>query len=271
MIIHSIGRIARTPIFASFLIATVVQAQPLQPSGGWNVDYGETQCIALRKFGSKEDGWMFGVRPSFNKESFELMISREGSGPSSIEQDSGAVDFGSGPIKTQVLRYKTPDSRISVQRYRVSADELRRKLNAREVMLSIGSKSMRFSLQGFAQVVKALDTCLADLRQHWNSDTALGTGAKSAKGDVRRLFTGDDYPAIALLENHEGQATFILLVDEKGKVAGCDLARPSGVPVLDVMGCEVFRKRARFTPARNAAGQPVRDTVVSPPVRWKIM
>lgn len=210
------------------------------------------------------------LRPSFNRESFEILLTREGSGPSSIEQEQGVVDLGAGSIKTRVLKYKTPGSRISVQRYRLPADDVRRSTDARELTFGNGKKKFSISQAGLAAVIRALDTCVADLRKHWNADAAPAAKATSAQGDIRGLFTPNDYPAIALTEQLEGQATFTLLVDEKGKVAGCDLVKPSGVPALDVMGCEVLRKRAQFNPARDATGQPVRSTVVSPPVRWRV-
>jgi protein TonB len=62
----------------------------------------------------------------------------------------------------------------------------------------------------------------------------------------------------------------ILLVDEAGKVAGCDVLSPSGIPALDIMGCQVIRNRARFTPALDATGKPVRSTVVTPPIIWSM-
>jgi periplasmic protein TonB len=60
----------------------------------------------------------------------------------------------------------------------------------------------------------------------------------------------------------------ILLINEAGKVAGCDVLTPSGIPALDIMGCQVIRSRAKFTPAVDANGKPVRSTVVTPPIVW---
>ena len=72
----------------------------------------------------------------------------------------------------------------------------------------------------------------------------------------------------AMLRSQEGKAQFLLLIDESGKVAGCDVLVASGVPAFDVMGCQVIRDKAKFSPAREAKGAAVRSTVVTPPVKW---
>lgn len=68
----------------------------------------------------------------------------------------------------------------------------------------------------------------------------------------------------------EGDAQFLLLIDENGKVAGCHVLIASGVPALDAMGCSVIRNRARFKPAVDSAGKPTRSTVVTPKVSWRL-
>jgi protein TonB len=64
---------------------------------------------------------------------------------------------------------------------------------------------------------------------------------------------------------------FLVLVNETGGVAGCDVVLSSGNPLLDAMGCQVIRKRARFTPALDASGKPARDSVITPEVIWQMM
>jgi len=53
-------------------------------------------------------------------------------------------------------------------------------------------------------------------------------------------------------------------------VAGCHLLLASGVPVLDAMGCVVIQERARFQPALDSSGKPVRSTFITPKIRWRI-
>lgn len=129
---------------------------------------------------------------------------------------------------------------------------------------------MTFALRSMPELLRGLQSCTADLEAYWNSNGEKdGKIAKSAKGDVRSVFTADDYPNIAVNLEQSGKTQFLLLVDEKGLVAGCHVLKPSGVPVLDAMGCQVIRKRTRFSPARDAQGKPVRSTVTTPPVVWR--
>jgi protein TonB len=74
-----------------------------------------------------------------------------------------------------------------------------------------------------------------------------------------------------MLNSQEGTVQFLLLVDEKGAVAGCHIEKPSGVPILDAAGCQVIRERLKLTPARDAQGRPVRSSLVTPPITWRLL
>jgi protein TonB len=53
-------------------------------------------------------------------------------------------------------------------------------------------------------------------------------------------------------------------------VSGCEIIRSSGHKSLDDATCSILQRRARFTPARAADGQPIASTVVSPPIVWRL-
>jgi protein TonB len=84
-----------------------------------------------------------------------------------------------------------------------------------------------------------------------------------AKGDLRRFFSSDDYPWMALIKDQEGQVQFSILIDEKGRVADCSVIEPSGVAVLDAQSCAILTERASFTPAIGTDGKPARDSYIS--------
>jgi periplasmic protein TonB len=94
--------------------------------------------------------------------------------------------------------------------------------------------------------------------------------AQSAKGDLRTLFSADDYPAAAQSSGAEGTAQATLTIGPDGRVVGCNLSRSTGNSSLDSATCNILRRRAKFTPARDSNGQPTTDTVTTPPIVWRL-
>ena len=91
-----------------------------------------------------------------------------------------------------------------------------------------------------------------------------------ARGDVRTLFSTDDYPASALSAGAEGTAQAQLTIGPDGRVVGCNLVRSTGNGALDSATCNILRRRAKFTPAKDSNGQPTTDSYTTPPIRWQL-
>ena len=94
--------------------------------------------------------------------------------------------------------------------------------------------------------------------------------AQSAKGDLRTLFSTDDYPAAAASAGAEGTVQATLTIGPDGRVAACNVTRSSGNSSLDSTTCNILRRRAKYTPARDSNGQPTTDTVSTPPIVWRL-
>lgn len=251
---------------------TASAGEPLQPLTPWNLDYGETQCLALRDFGSAKDPITFGIRPSPNGETYELLVVIKRSGPYFAEELEGSVDFGRGPIKAWLLHFAGKRSKTAIQQFRITSAEMAQARSATAVTLRLkGVRELSFALANMPALLAGLERCTVDLQSYWNMyGRENGTVAVRARGDVRRLFKSEDYPTEALTRFQQGGGRFLLLIDESGKVAGCHVLVASGVPVLDAMGCAVIRERARFTPARDRNGKPTRDSYVTPQINWRL-
>jgi protein TonB len=94
--------------------------------------------------------------------------------------------------------------------------------------------------------------------------------AQSAKGDLRSLFSADDYPASAQAAEAQGTAQAQLTISSDGRVEGCNIIKSSGNSALDSATCSILRRRAKFTPARDSNGQPTTDTITTPPITWRL-
>ena len=86
---------------------------------------------------------------------------------------------------------------------------------------------------------------------------------------VAELITPRDYPAAAARAGVEGVVRVRLEVSRRGRVTGCTIVEASGSEALDSTTCQLFRTRARFTPARDVRGRAMADVLVQA-VRWTL-
>ena len=89
------------------------------------------------------------------------------------------------------------------------------------------------------------------------------------RANLAALFADGDYPRAAIRRGEQGDVGFRLVVAPDGRVTRCDVTASSGSAALDRATCRIVAGRARFTPARDAAGNPVADVVASR-VHWAL-
>jgi protein TonB len=89
-------------------------------------------------------------------------------------------------------------------------------------------------------------------------------------GDLRTLFSADDYPAEAQRNGEEGTVQAELSVDARGHVRGCTVIHSSGHASLDSATCRILQRRARFDPAHDVNGDAVASSVVTPRIVWRL-
>ena len=250
-----------------------VFASPLEPTGQWVVDYKPDQCLASREYGSSSKPVTLGIRPAADGESYMLLVAANRLGPDYAKEEPGAVNFGQGAIKSWLLEQRDSRSGSDIYRFRISAVDMVQASSASHMTLSpSNAPDIDLQLGSMSALIKSLQTCTTDLERYWNmGGESDGRIATPSKGDVRSLFLTGDYPTEAYDRQQSGTSQFMLLIDESGKVAGCDVIVASGVPTLDGMGCQIIRDRGKFTPALDAKGKPVRSTLVTPPIVWSMV
>ena len=78
-----------------------------------------------------------------------------------------------------------------------------------------------------------------------------------------------DYPIKALREHREGTSYYKVTVGADGRAKTCTITQSSGSDDLDQESCRMVIARARWTPEKNAEGEPI-ETEYSGKVRWAI-
>lgn len=91
----------------------------------------------------------------------------------------------------------------------------------------------------------------------------------SPKGKRANWITTEDYPGSAQRANEEGTTAIRVQIDGEGKVTTCAVTSSSGSAALDDATCKLYQRRARFNPAKDAAGNPI-ATTYSDRVRWQL-
>lgn len=76
-----------------------------------------------------------------------------------------------------------------------------------------------------------------------------------------------DYPPDSLDAKEQGEVTAAFDVTETGAVENCKVIRSSGYLRLDDATCPIIEERARYRPATDATGKPMRSADVRA-FRW---
>jgi len=80
----------------------------------------------------------------------------------------------------------------------------------------------------------------------------------SPKGSAGYWINSNDYPSRALREGKSGVVSFEITVDADGQASDCRVTASSGTPELDDATCSNLQRRARFNPATDAEGNPIK-------------
>lgn len=260
--------------FAALALATVVRAapEPRTPTGKWNVDFGDAQCIAQRDYGTSENPLVLVLKAPPAGNVMQVAAVRRAASTAAEQVESTITVDGQRPLKTHLLMYSQKDSRNRVYLLNMPSDEFAPVRQARTLSVRSSGLNETFVLSQMESVMKVMDRCVADLRRVFNIDPS-GTDPVAlptrAKGNIAKFFSDKDYPAVAIMKGQTGRVKFALLIDENGRVADCTIVETSGVPSLDSQACAVLKVRGKFEPARGLDGKPAKDSAFGAVV-WRM-
>lgn len=245
---------------------------PRQPTGQWVVNFDAAQCFAARNFGTVENPLYLVFKAPPLGEVMQVSVMRKGSALRP-EQQKGTIQFDEqAPISVRFFDFEPADSRLRTFLANLPLNNFSPARNATSVRITTPGVDERFALTSMAALLKTMDQCVQDLRRVWNISEAKPNPLlkESAKGNMRALFSADDYPTQAMVEGGTGTLAVAILVDQKGKVADCAIVATSGVPVLDAQTCAVLLSRASFRPAIGLDGKPAKSAYLQR-ITWRMM
>jgi hypothetical protein len=259
-------------LLASAALATAAAGaalEPRRPIGPWNLDYGPTACNAIATYGTRDKPITLAFRPSPNATMVRLVVLLPGRGVPAYQFEV-KTNITGATVKTNGLRFPGTKGRNDIVWINFTPAELAGLRGAGEIALDGGPLHDRFALPKIGKVLDGLDACNADLRKYWNVGEAANLSRPARpKKPLPNYFSDSDYPSQAMQQLDSGASRIMMMIDETGALKDCMVEETSGVATLDAMTCAVLHERARFEPALDAAGKPVRS-VLTTRVVWRI-
>lgn len=245
---------------------------PLQPTGNWTVDFAESTCSANRQYVAKDEQVILAFRPGPMSDSFRVALlvtdssSRVTRGRAKISLEGHEpveAPFVKGPVKIA----NTHVVAIDLKRLQIASLD-----SAKSIHIEAGGENLRMKLTQMGPLMRVLASCERDLLAYWGMDPVVLATIKtlpSHKNGVLSIFSTNDYPRSAVMNEEQGTAGVRFWVGKDGKVRDCKIVESSGSKSIDEQTCSVIVSRARFEPARTATGEAV-ETIAFQRIRWEL-
>ena len=274
-----LGRILALAALA--MSSAAAAADPKQPTGKWTVETGSNECLLIRAYGSPKKPLFLALSQAPMGGGFQFTVLYESrwmalrSGVAHISFDNEApIEAGYG---ARLLRSTSKQIEVETLRSIVIDTEEESERFGRDAA-SISFTVPReftgtFALPEHGRALAALNECATALGVRWGYPIAEQRRlAKPAKqpGGLQSLFSADDYPQRAVTLGEKGRARIRIKVGDKGETTDCAVLAPTGSADLDRATCDVIRRKARFSPALDLDGKPIRSVVVTT-VYWILM
>lgn len=244
-------------MLAAMAASPVQTDAPLKPLGKWQVDWGDTACLAVQSYGDAQRPTTFALKPSLDGDVIRVMITRTGP-----YQPAAHFALTLGDVKTTALVFRPKKSDREMFWINLPRADFNRLAATPAVAIKGQRLDLTLPTTGFAAATKAMDACNRDLRAHWNADEA-GEARIAVEADPRvapaRFVSAEDYPNQASREGRGGATAVSLLIDEAGAARDCVVEQASGVATIDAQTCLLIIARGKFSAARDAAGQAIKS------------
>jgi TonB family protein len=253
------------------LSAAGAAAEPRPPTGKWDVNFAEAQCVADRDYGTPTEPLRLLLKAPPVGGVMQVVV-LHGARPSPPRQvDSRVTVEGRPTIKTNLLMSTPKGARERIYLLNMPSADFAPAWQAKSLSVRAQGLNVTFALSEMEPLRKTIDECVAHLRRVFNVGDAGPDPLRfqrRASANIASVFSSADYPAVAAMNGQGGRVSFALLILEDGRIADCTVIETSGVASLDIKACALLKTRAKFEPAIGIDGKPAKDSVVGD-ITWR--
>ena len=263
--------------------ATPAAADELEPSSDWSLDYADDSCMLRRMFGEGEDKvWLeiMQLAPSaparitvagrdFPRKRRKAVLTQPPVLrflPAGTEERYGLLafgEYGEGLQGLAIYALLAPPGPAGQEGkpypgHSASSDAIElRGAFERDVVLKTGD---------LQRPLEAMRACMDDLAKHW--DTATANGIVLSQPPAPRFLDRWARPIMNSFPRgllRFGGPVYIrarVIVGADGKVEQCRVIEPVVDTGYERRTCGIIQNEGEYEPARNAAGEPVRELYI---------
>ena len=238
---------------------------PRKPTDKWIVEFNDAQCVARRDYGNAQDPLHLVLKQPLGGDVLQVAIVRQ-KYAGAPEEHGGKIQFDDAkPLPVGVLEFQPGDTKLRTNLINLPVGQFGPARSAKTLRVATKGLDVTLALSDVVPLMTVMEQCVTDLRQAWTPSNK----ARSAQGNLQKIFEPGDYPDKALFSEKSGRVRVVLLIDERGKIADCSVVGTSGVAVLDAQTCALLTQRAKFTPAHDTTGKPTRDMLTTS-IGWAV-
>lgn len=253
----------------------------LTPTIKWEINYDKEACHLFNKFGTGKDEVTLRLTRYQPSAGFDLALygQRFQSDTPFVQTN---VSFDPNPAQKSLALAATVAKKIPTLLF-ISLDltgirdpekktvvapatpEQESKVTG--ITLKVQRKQPIFLKTGsLAAPLRAMRKCTDDLIHSWGYDPAQSERLRTSPEPISSPETwirDFDFPINALFDGQSGDVQFRLDVQADGSVGGCHILYRTDPDQFADYTCKLLSKRAKFLPARDEAGVPVRWYFIS--------
>ena len=241
----------------------------LTPTGPWNVEFADSMCLLSRPY-EKDRTTNLIIKSSMIGTNLEIVVTRATTVIDDVRGGKPVLKIANGAPVADA--YFTAYSTAKMRLLRVGAGNTIALANLRGTLSIDAEKESRhlFALPGIERALPILSQCLKQLRAAYKvSEAEMAAIVTPPSGDLLGLFSTEDYPKESMRNGQFGTVGALLWVDIDGRVSTCEVIETGAAAPLQEATCNIIKRRARYTPGKDAAGKPIRAPVFYR-VRWHL-
>lgn len=283
--------LAVVALIATPIAAAKPQANVLNRTSKWEMKYDEDACTLAAAFGEGKGNVLMVLTRTSPGDGFEMKLYSNALRYSTLAMPidvafgaqqpvrlEGISAIASTPEKTPTVivdglrldgwRYPRQGVNTAIIPPAITPDQ-----EAAISMITVkpvGRKALQLATGSMGGPMNAMRACTDDLLRHWGFDPAVQTSLSrpaTPTGNPGTWLFSRDFPAGALNRGENGLVRFRLDVEATGDVSNCRILSRTNPDSFADLSCKLIKERARFTPALDSIGKPVKSFYISR-VRW---